>query len=210
MRWSVKYCSCHFQEETEIREVEWLFQGRREGGDPNPPSLSSVPFLPLITDFYNFSSISRTNLMNTQKSNLSKGWENVGIIIFNKLNGLSLLLKFCILIKEILMDWEKISANDITNKGLISKIHEEFLQFNNQKTNNPIKQWTEDLNRHLLKERYEDISLWKDAYHHQLSEKSKSKYNNIPPMPFRMAITKISTNDICWTGCGEKGIFLHC
>ena len=37
-------CSCHFQEETEIREVERLFQGHREGGDPNPPTLSSVPF----------------------------------------------------------------------------------------------------------------------------------------------------------------------
>ena len=28
--------------------------------------------------------------------------------------------------------------------------------------------------------------------------------------PVRMAIIKKSTNNKCWRGCGEKGIFLHC
>ena len=27
-------------------------------------------------------------------------------------------------------------------------------------------------------------------------------------MPIRMAITKKSTSNKCWTGCGEKGTFL--
>ena len=28
--------------------------------------------------------------------------------------------------------------------------------------------------------------------------------------PVRMAIVKKSTNNKCWTGCGEKGMLLHC
>ena len=61
-------------------------------------------------------------------------------------------------VKRQLSDWEKITANETTGIELSSKIYNQMMQLNNRKTNNPMKEWAEYLNRHFSKE---DIQMAK-------------------------------------------------
>ena len=105
-------------------------------------------------------------------------------------------------------DWEEISANYVTNKGLVSKFYKQLRTVT--ASNSPLKKWAEDPNRHFSKE---DIHMAnrhmkrcsKSVVIREVLIKSTMRYHLTP---VRMAIIKKSTNNKYCRVWGERGITL--
>jgi aromatic ring-opening dioxygenase catalytic subunit (LigB family) len=88
----------------------------------------------------------------------------------------------------------------------------ELKKQNSPKINEPIKKWATELNRTFSKEEIQTAKKHMKKMLTIASHKGNANQNHTKfhLTPVRIAIIKNTTNNMCWGGCGEKEILIHC
>ena len=110
-------------------------------------------------------------------------------------------------------EWEKISANDTSDKGLVSKICKELTKLNTQKMNSLIKMDRRHEQTFFFPK--EDIQMPNRHVKRCSSSLILGEMQTKTTMrdhltPVRMAKINNTQNNRSWRGCGERGTLLHC
>ena len=78
-------------------------------------------------------------------------------------------------------EWEKIIANEATDKELVSKIYKQLMQLNTRKINDTIKKWAKELNIYSSKENIQMASKhMKRCSTSLIIREFKSNHNEVP------------------------------
>ena len=135
-----------------------------------------------------------------------------------KINQWDLIKSFCTMketiskVKRQPSESEKIITNETIDIELISHIYKQLMQLDTRKLNDSIQKWAKELNRHFSKEDIQMANKYMKRCStsliiREMQIKTTMRYH---VMQIRIAAIKMSTNNKCWRGCGEKETFLHC